>query len=321
MMKDHSIKLTILKSLSQGGFHSGEELGEKLGISRAAISKHIKGIQTWGVDIFRVQGKGYQLAKPMHLLNHDIIQTQASNHIELIPIIDSTNQYLLDRINILDSGSVCLSEYQIKGRGRRGKEWISPFGSNLYLSMYWRLDAGIAAAMGLSLVVGVAIVEALEQLNLKGVKLKWPNDLYYQDRKLAGILVEMSGQAGSAANLVIGMGLNLMMAEKTEGITQPWASLSEVAGKQEIDRNQLAITMIQTLNKALLDYELQGMQGFVERWNRLDNFIHRPVRLIMGQRDIIGISHGINEQGAVLLETENGLETYIGGEISLRPHH
>ena len=300
---------------------AGEELGEKLGISRAAISKHIKGIQTWGVDIFRVQGKGYQLAKPMHLLDHDIIQTQTSNYIELIPIIDSTNQYLLDRINILDSGSVCLSEYQIKGRGRRGKEWISPFGSNLYLSMYWRLDAGIAAAMGLSLVVGVAIVEALEQLNLKDVKLKWPNDLYYQDRKLAGILVEMSGQAGSAANLVIGMGLNLMMAEKTEGITQPWASLSEVAGKQEIDRNQLAITMIQTLNRALLDYELQGMQGFVERWNRLDNFIHRPVRLIMGQRDIIGISHGINEQGAVLLETENGLETYIGGEISLRPHH
>ena len=142
---------------------------------------------------------------------------------------------------------MCLSEYQLKGRGRRGREWISPFGANLYLSMYWRLDAGMAAAMGLSLVVGVAIVEALEQLNLKEVKLKWPNDLYYQDRKLAGILVEMSGQAGGAANLVIGMGLNLMMTEQTEGITQPWASLSEVAGHKDIDRNQLAITMIQTL--------------------------------------------------------------------------
>lgn len=320
-MKDHSIKLGILKSLSQGGFHSGEELGEKFGISRAAISKHIKGIQAWGVDIFRVQGKGYQLAKPMQLLDQQIIQAQVDNHVELIPIIDSTNQYLLDRAQDLDSGSVCLSEYQIKGRGRRGREWISPFGSNLYLSMYWRLDAGMAAAMGLSLVVGVAIVEALELLKFEAVKLKWPNDLYYQDRKLAGILVEMSGQAGAAANLVIGMGLNLMMTDKTQGITQPWASLSEVAGVQSIDRNQLATTMIQTLNKTLLDYELKGMQGFVERWNRLDNFIHRPVKLIMGEREITGISRGINEQGAVIVETESGLETFIGGEISLRPHH
>ena len=256
----------------------------------------------------------------MQLLDQDIIQAQTSNHVDLIPIIDSTNQYLLDNINRLDSGSVCLSEYQLKGRGRRGREWISPFGTNLYLSMYWRLDAGMAAAMGLSLVVGVAIVEALEQLNLKEVKLKWPNDLYYQDRKLAGILVEMSGQAGGAASLVIGMGLNLMMTEQTEGITQPWAGLSEVAGHKDIDRNQLAITMIKTLNRALLDYEQQGMQGFVDRWNRLDNFIHRPVKLIMGQREITGISRGINEQGAVLLETECGIETFIGGEISLRPH-
>ncbi|MDC5822052.1 bifunctional biotin--[acetyl-CoA-carboxylase] ligase/biotin operon repressor BirA [Vibrio europaeus] len=319
-MKEHSIKLSILKALSQGGFHSGEELGDTLGVSRAAISKHIKGIQTWGVDVFRVQGKGYQLAKPMQLLNKEIVQNSLANRVELIPIIDSTNQYLLDRVDSLESGSVCLAEYQAKGRGRRGREWVSPFGSNLYLSMFWRLDAGMAAAMGLSLVVGVAIVESLEEMGLTGVKLKWPNDLYYQDKKLAGILVEMSGQAGAAANLVIGMGLNLMMSEATEGITQPWASLDEVADNQLIDRNQLAITMITTLHKALDDYELYGMAGFVERWNRLDNFINRSVKLLMGPREISGIARGINEQGAVLLETENGLETFIGGEISLRPN-
>lgn len=319
-MKDHSVKLSILKALSQGGFHSGEELGDKLGVSRAAISKHIKGIQAWGVDVFRVQGKGYQLAKPIQLLDKEILQNSLANRVELIPIIDSTNQYLLDRVDSLESGSVCLAEYQAKGRGRRGREWVSPFGSNLYLSMFWRLDAGMAAAMGLSLVVGVAIVEALEEMGLTGVKLKWPNDLYYQDKKLAGILVEMSGQAGAAANLVIGMGLNLMMPETTEGITQPWASLDEVADSQQIDRNQLAISMISTLHNALDDYEQFGMTGFVERWNRLDNFINRPVKLLMGPREISGIARGINEQGAVLLETENGLETFIGGEISLRPN-
>ncbi len=317
-MKEHTVKLAILKALSTGDFISGEELGEQLGVSRAAISKHIKGIQDWGIDIFRVQGKGYQLSQPLQLLDESILKASLNTPVELIPIIDSTNQYLLDQVNELESGSVCIAEYQAKGRGRRGREWVSPFGSNLYMSMFWRLDAGMAAAMGLSLVVGVAIVEALEKLGLNGVKLKWPNDLYYQDRKLAGILVEMSGQAGGAANLVIGMGMNLMMSDQTEGITQPWASLTEVADKEHIDRNQLAITMINTLNSALSDYEIYGMSGFVERWNRLDNFLGRPIKLIMGPREVTGIAKGINEQGAVLLETENGVESFIGGEISLR---
>lgn len=317
-MKEHTIKLAILKALSTGDFISGEELGEQLGVSRAAISKHIKGIQDWGIDIFRVQGKGYQLSQPLQLLDESILKASLNTPVELIPIIDSTNQYLLDRVDELESGSVCIAEYQAKGRGRRGREWVSPFGSNLYMSMFWRLDAGMAAAMGLSLVVGVAIVEAIEKLGLNDVKLKWPNDLYYQDRKLAGILVEMSGQAGGAANLVIGMGMNLMMSEQTEGITQPWASLTEVADKEHIDRNQLAITMINTLNSALSDYEIYGMSGFVERWNRLDNFLGRPIKLIMGPREVTGIAKGINEQGAVLLETENGVESFIGGEISLR---
>ena len=317
-MKDHSIKLAILNILAQGGFHSGEQLGEKFGVSRAAISKHVKGIQQWGVDIFSVQGKGYQLATPMQLLDQALLSKQLTTPVQLIPIIDSTNQYLLERIDSLESGTVCIAEYQAKGRGRRGREWVSPFGANLYLSMFWRLDAGMAAAMGLSLVVGVAIVEALEELGLNGVKLKWPNDLYYHDRKLAGILVEMSGQAGAAANLVIGMGMNLTMAEGTQGITQPWTSLTEVAQSQPFDRNQLAVTMIQTLHRALSDYEVYGMHGFVERWNRLDNYIGRPIKLIMGPRKISGIAKGINEQGAVLLETEYGIESFIGGEISLR---
>ncbi len=317
-MKNPDVKLKLLSWLSDGSFHSGESLGEELGMSRAAISKHIKGIQEWGVDIFRVQGKGYQLSQPLIMLDEALIQSKVSNPVELHPVIGSTNQYLMENTTELQSGTVCIAEYQVNGRGRRGRHWVSPFGSNLYLSMYWRLDAGMAAAMGLSLVVGVAMVEALEKMGLDGVKLKWPNDLYYQDRKLAGILVEMSGQAGGAAHLVIGMGMNLAMQDRDSAIDQPWASLSEVIGTDNIDRNVLAAEFINTLDTALKHYELHGMQNFVERWNRLDNFIGRKVKLIMGANEVTGVERGIDAQGGVLLETQDGLKSFIGGEISLR---
>ncbi|EMH3447717.1 bifunctional biotin--[acetyl-CoA-carboxylase] ligase/biotin operon repressor BirA [Vibrio harveyi] len=318
MRKEHSAKLHILKALSDGDFHSGEVLGQELGISRAAIAKHIKGLNDWGVDIYRIQGRGYQLAQPLQLLDEQRLQAHVDTQLELISVIDSTNQYLLEKVDDSDKGRVCLAEYQAKGRGRRGRQWISPFGTNLYLSMYWRLDAGMAAAMGLSLVVGIAAVEAIEEMGIQGVKLKWPNDVYYEDKKLAGILVEMSGQAGGAAHLVIGMGLNIGMPDLQPEIDQPWTTLNQVSDSLDIDRNQLAINLIEHWKKALEEYEMTGLGGFVERWNRLDNFIGRPVKLLMGPREIHGVVKGIDQQGGVVLETTNGLETYVGGEISLR---
>ncbi len=318
MRKDHSAKLYILKTLSDGAFHSGETLGQDLGVSRAAIAKHIKSLSEWGVDIYRIQGRGYQMAKPMSLLEEEKLTADSLHKLELIPVIDSTNQYLLDRVNESEKGRVCVAEYQANGRGRRGRQWVSPFGSNLYLSMYWRLDAGMAAAMGLSLVIGIAAVEALEAMGVEGVKLKWPNDLYYQDKKLAGILVEMSGQAGGAAHLVIGMGLNIGMPDVQPDIDQPWTTLNQACGDLSIDRTQLALSLIEHWNTALVDYELKGLAGFVERWNRLDNFLGRPVKLLMGPREVHGVVKGIDQQGGVILETEKGPETYIGGEISLR---
>jgi BirA family biotin operon repressor/biotin-[acetyl-CoA-carboxylase] ligase len=184
--------------------------------------------------------------------------------------------------------------------------------------MYWRLDAGMAAAMGLSLVVGVAIAEALQSLGAEDIKVKWPNDLYYQDRKLAGILVEMTGKAGEAAHLVIGMGLNVAMTEQ-EGsdIGQAWTNLTQACSHLP-ERNQLAATLIRRLYETLEHYENVGLDGFIERWNRLDNFLDRPVKLLIGERVVEGIARGINSQGALLLETEQGITPYVGGEISLR---
>ena len=176
----------------------------------------------------------------------------------------------------------------------------------------------MAAAMGLSLAVGVAVVEALESLGYPGVELKWPNDLYYQGRKLAGILVEMSGSAGASCHLVIGIGLNLAMpSQQGEKIDQAWSELRQ--GQPElVDRNQLAACVLLHLQRAMQTFEQSGLASFVESWNRLDYFAGQPVKLLMGEQVIRGIARGIDDRGALRLETDEGIKVYLGGEISLR---
>ncbi|MFD2177574.1 bifunctional biotin--[acetyl-CoA-carboxylase] ligase/biotin operon repressor BirA [Veronia pacifica] len=316
---DHTPRLALINFLADGEFHSGEELGQQLGMSRAGISKHIKVIQDWGLDVYKLQGKGYRLAAPLDLLNEDRLREQTdSPSVCLQPIIDSTNQYLMNRIGELDSGSVCLAEYQQAGRGRRGRQWFSPFGANLYTSMYWRLEAGMAAAMGMSLVVGISVAKTLNRLGADGVKVKWPNDIYWQDKKLAGVLVEMTGQAGGAAHLVVGLGLNVSMRDKEGGqLDQPWTRLED-ACEALPDKNQLAAALINDLISALRQYEQHGLGMFIEQWQALDNYYNRPVKLLIGESVIRGIARGIDAQGAILLETEKGLVPFVGGEISLR---
>lgn len=225
----------------------------------------------------------------------------------------------MDRLPELEKGQVCVVEYQSAGRGRRGRQWLSPFGSNLYFSMYWRLDAGISAAMGLSLVVGVAVVEALSEIGCQGVKVKWPNDIYFQDKKLAGILVELSGQTGDAAHLVIGMGINISMPEtdSTQEITQPWANLSQTCEAMP-DKNRLTAHLINSITQALIHYEEQGLAAFVQRWQAIDNFNGRKVKVILQNREVHGIARGINDQGALLLDIDGDITPFIGGEVSLR---
>ncbi|MFB0721839.1 bifunctional biotin--[acetyl-CoA-carboxylase] ligase/biotin operon repressor BirA [Aeromonas salmonicida] len=313
------IRQTLITLLSDGQFHSGEQLGEQLGISRAAVGKHMAALKELGLDLFSLTGKGYRLAVPMALYDQAQLQALAPMApVHCFPVIDSTNQYLLERVNQLQSGESCLAECQTAGRGRRGKPWISPFGCQLILSMYWRLEQGMAAAMGLSLAVGVAVVQALESLGYPGVELKWPNDLYYQGRKLAGILVEMSGSAGASCNLVIGVGLNLAMpAREGERIDQAWSELRHIQ-PELVDRNLLAARMLGHLQQAMLTFEQQGLSHFVDDWNRLDHFAGRPVRLLMGEQEIRGIARGIDDRGALRLETSEGIKFYLGGEISLR---
>ncbi|CNF47889.1 biotin--protein ligase [Yersinia rohdei] len=317
-MKDIKVPLRLISILADGAFHSGEQLGEMLGMSRAAINKHMQRIREWGLDVFTVPGKGYSLPAPIQLLDADVISSYLpEGNVRVLPVIDSTNQYLLDRISELQSGDACVAEYQHAGRGRRGRQWISPFGSNLYLSMFWRLEQGPAAAMGLSLVVGIVMAEVLHKLGAEQVRVKWPNDLYLNDKKLAGILVELTGKTGDAAQLVIGAGINLTMRESTTNvINQDWINLQEAG--VIIDRNKLTAALLSELRLAVVKFENEGLAAFISRWREIDNYLDRPVKLIIGNQEIFGMARGIDQQGALLLEQEGIVKPYIGGEISLR---
>ncbi|PLR29206.1 biotin--[acetyl-CoA-carboxylase] synthetase [Chimaeribacter coloradensis] len=317
-MKDLSIPLQLIRILSDGEFHSGEQLGSELGMSRAAVNKHIQTIREWGLDIYTIPGKGYSLPAAIQLLvKEKIIESLPEGNITVLSVIDSTNQYLLDRISELTSGEACVAEYQHAGRGRRGRQWVSPFGANLYLSMFWRLEQGPAAAMGLSLVIGIVMAEVLQQLGAADVRVKWPNDLYLRDRKLAGILVELTGKTGDAAQLVIGAGINLAMRESnSQAINQGWINLQEAG--VVIDRNQLTAMLLTHLRQALRKFEIEGLAPFISRWNQLDNFKDREVKLLIGEQEIYGIARGIDAQGGLLLEREGVISPFIGGEISLR---
>ncbi|WP_145586735.1 bifunctional biotin--[acetyl-CoA-carboxylase] ligase/biotin operon repressor BirA [Yersinia kristensenii] len=317
-MKDIKVPLRLIGILADGAFHSGEQLGDMLGMSRAAINKHMHSIREWGLDVFTVPGKGYSLPAPIQLLDEQaILRYLPAGQVAVLPVVDSTNQYLLDRISELKSGDACVAEYQQAGRGRRGRQWVSPFGANLYLSMFWRLDQGPAAAMGLSLVVGIVMAEVLHKLGAGQVRVKWPNDLYLNDKKLAGILVELTGKTGDAAQLVIGAGINLTMRESTTNvISQDWINLQEAG--VIIDRNKLTAELLSELRLAVVKFENEGLSAFISRWREMDNYLDRPVKLIIGNQEIFGIARGIDQQGALLLEQNGNVKPYIGGEISLR---
>ncbi|WMQ74999.1 MAG: Bifunctional ligase/repressor BirA [Sodalis sp.] len=317
-MKEVIIPLKLISLLADGEFHSCEQFSAALGMSRAAINKYVQTVRDCGVDVFMVPGKGYRLHAPLQLLDEAAIRARLpSGRLAVLPVIDSTNQYLIERIGTLVPGDVCVAEYQAQGRGRRGRQWISPFGNNLYLSLYWRLEQGSAAAGGFSLMVSIVMAEVLQRLGAEGVRVKWPNDLYLNDRKLAGILVEINGKAGDAAHVVIGAGINLAMRGPAAGmIDQGWINLQEVG--IVIDRNTLVAELTGTLRQALQQFEGEGFAPFVARWQTLDNFFDRPVKLLIGNREVKGIARGIDAKGALLLEQDGERRAYLGGEISLR---
>jgi BirA family biotin operon repressor/biotin-[acetyl-CoA-carboxylase] ligase len=325
-----AVREHLIKALASGEFVSGQEIGKQLGISRTAISTHVKALVNMGLDIFSVTGKGYKLAQPLHLLNKRQIllfmserimttNNQLTPEIEVHSLIDSTNDYLMRRLpNQLTQGQVCLAEYQSAGRGRRGRQWVSPFGSQIYLSMYWHLEQGLSAAMGLSLLSALAVSDAIFAVSGVQVELKWPNDIYIEGVKLAGILIDLEGQALEPSHSVIGIGLNLNMpAQAAEKIDQRWTDLQSHS-ETDIDRNALSAQLISCLHTRLQQHQNEGLVTMLDEWHAHDVYLNKRVKILTGERVTKGICRGINNQGALLLEINGQVKPIYGGEVSLR---
>lgn len=321
-----TLRYSILEALADGKFHSGRELGDDLGISRTAVWKHIKSLQGMGLDVFSIPGRGYQLASSLELLDATLISRQLDSCtlpklscLEIHPVLNSTNSHLMSKLALgVQSGYACIAEQQLQGRGRRGRQWHSPFGQNLYLSLLWRFSTTPANLGCLSLVMAVAVAQALEQVGVKGVGVKWPNDLLWQGKKLAGILLEMTGESAGPCAIIIGIGLNVNMKQSgTEAIDQPWVDVVTAAGKP-VSRNTLAGKVLHQVITALGEVEHQRSERLLEKWTHMDVYRDTMVSLYLHDEVVVGKVRGIDSSGALLLQRGDRTYTYQSGEISLR---
>ena len=319
--------MDLLELLNDKQFHSGEELGERLGISRAAVSKQLAHWREQGLELDVVNGKGYRLRQPLEWLLADSISAGLSaearallNELIILPKVNSTNDVLLQRLRERpQAGLVCLAEQQTAGRGRRGRSWASPLACNFYGSFSWSFSEGFAAAEGLSLALGVAVAEALERCGASAIGLKWPNDLMAGERKLGGLLLEMQGEAGGPAQLVIGIGVNFHISpEVAAGIDKPVTDLKTLLG-QPVQRNRVTAAIIDAVLLLLRDYGRLGFAGWRERWLQRDVSKGQSVSILGLAESLQGVARGVDMQGALLLETALGVQAVHSGEVSLRP--
>jgi len=332
----------LIKRLADGKFHSGEAIAVDFGLTRAAVWKQVSKLKQMGVAIDSVRGRGYRIRQSLDLLNLEKIKAGMTDpalalieSIKIHTIVDSTSLYLKQLLQYperrtdaaaeqyfrADSAPAfaCLAEYQTAGRGRRGREWQAPFGASLCFSLLWRFDTSPVAMNGLSLALGVALIRALRDYGVEDVGLKWPNDIYWQQQKLGGILFEVFAEQGGDGYVIAGVGLNMRMnPDIALKIDQPWTDLVQALPHKSICRNALAATLLDYSSVAMQEFSRGGFDSFSEHWQQFDICCDQPVCLQMGDNKIQGVARGVDSQGQLILDTEHGRKLYASGEVSLR---
>lgn len=314
-----------LRLLADGEFRSGEAMARALGVSRATVWNALHGLDGAGLEIFKVRGRGYRLSQPLTWLDQVTIERELGARaqafsIEVHDLATSTNTLLMERAaGGAPSGSVLAAEWQTQGRGRRGRVWHATPGAALTFSLLWRFQQGAGALSGLSLAIGVAVIRALIQWGVKDAGLKWPNDVIWRGRKLAGMLIEMQGEVTGPSVAVIGLGLNCRLPDSLrDRIDQPVVDLTQITEAMP-DRNRLLAMLIQEMSRALETFAQSGFAPLREEWDRHHIYRGKAVQLTLPDAATIdGTVRGVDEDGALLLETSNGVRRVHSGDVSLR---
>jgi BirA family biotin operon repressor/biotin-[acetyl-CoA-carboxylase] ligase len=328
--EDSPLIARVCAELADGQFHSGEELAKALGVSRSAIWKAVRSLRELGASLHAVRNRGYRLTTASEPLTAAKIRERLSRDVrdrvkslEVAWSVGSTNTVLLSRANPPNGCSeVMLAEYQTAGRGRRGRAWLAPPGGSICLSLSWTFREVPAELSALGLVIGVCELRALRALGIANAKLKWPNDILVEDRKLGGILIELRAESGGPACVVIGIGLNValgapLLAKIAEtGIT---ATDLITAGLAHPSRNAVVGALVDSCIRGLVDFERDGLRPFIDAWRDADALRGRMVDVRGGAEEVArGLARGVDLHGALLVETPEGLKKFISGDVSVR---
>jgi BirA family transcriptional regulator, biotin operon repressor / biotin---[acetyl-CoA-carboxylase] ligase len=322
----------LLVLLADGEVHSGEWLASELQQTRAAVWKGVERLRAIGIEVQALARRGYRLAKPVELLDARRICAQLAaqrkphlHRMELLFEVGSTNTRLLGSAPPpASTADVCIAELQHAGRGRLGRRWIAPFGGGIAMSLGWTCSDAVRTLPALSLGVGVAVARALARAGAEDISLKWPNDIWFKDRKLGGVLIELRAEAGGPAHVVIGVGVNVSLPEEARREIQASgvaAAAVTDACRQPPSRNLAAGAILDELLSMLLQYERFGFAAFRDAWTALDGLNGRPVKVAVGETAVLGIARGVDSDGALLLETGDSLQRFVSGEASLRLVH
>ncbi len=323
----------VIERLADGRFHSGEGIANSLGVSRSAIWKSLRSVRELGLEVHAVTRKGYRLPQPLELLAANAIRKDLSKDclrklgtLAVHSSIESTNAALLSSPgSAAGRMDVCLAEYQTAGRGRRGRQWLMPFGAGLCLSVSWTFAETPRQLSALGLAMGVAVLRALRRLKAKRVSLKWPNDIWFEERKLGGILLELQAEANGPAYVVIGLGLNYRLPaasrREIEATGTQAAEAHELFAGDPPGRNELAAAIIEEMAAALESFSARGFAPFHAEWQHADALSGRTVTTHKGSDVQGGIARGIDEDGALLIEYRGRVLKIVSGEISLRLVH
>jgi BirA family transcriptional regulator, biotin operon repressor / biotin---[acetyl-CoA-carboxylase] ligase len=322
----------LLALLADGALHSGADLAARLGVSRAAVWKLVGELRSLGVLVESLPRSGYRLSRPVELLDAPRIREALAAHgwqlgerLELLFEVGSTNTYLYDAtVPAPGRPRVALAELQRAGRGRRGRSWLAPFGSGLTLSVGWTFAEAPPGLPALGLAVGVGVAEALQSIGVADARVKWPNDLVWQGRKLGGLLLQLRSEAGGPASVVAGLGINVALPQEardslaTPG-AQPVADLAEALEHRLPGRNELAAVLAAAVLGTFDEFARAGYAAFASRWTALDALAGARVRVAQADCDVDGVASGTDADGALLVRVAGELHRFHSGDVSLRP--